>query len=274
MLASIGLMFSSIIYLKSIGQGSLAALTLMGIPVFTTVSAVQIADVPVTYFILASCILMYMHLTEKNTAFLLLSGFMAGLAGWTKNEGLQFALISLLVLLLTTHGHLFKETLQYLVGLLIPMICIVYFKSIAPANDLFVGDFSDAFARFLDITRYQLVIAHSTSSILRFGGWPISMFLFLCIYAVIVRPGFPAPLNRGVLVIATLIVLQLLGYAAIYILTPHELSWHLETSLERLLLQACPVLIFLFFNVVETPEDLFEKEVKIDASVKNRIAEK
>ena len=43
------------------------------------------------------------------------------------------------------------------------------------------------------------------------------------------------------------------GYTAIYIITPHDLRWHLATSLERLMLQLWPSLIFAVFMLVRAP---------------------
>ena len=41
--------------------------------------------------------------------------------------------------------------------------------------------------------------------------------------------------------------LMLIGYFFIYIVTPERLSWHLATSLNRLLLQLWPMTVFLVY---------------------------
>ena len=59
---------------------------------------------------------------------------------------------------------------------------------------------------------------------------------------------------------AFLIVLFMLGgYFFIYLITPLNLPWHLRTSIWRLFLQIWLTIIFSFFLVVSTPEELLKK---------------
>jgi len=44
--------------------------------------------------------------------------------------------------------------------------------------------------------------------------------------------------------------LTVMGYFAIYVITPNELYWHLRFSLNRLFLAAWPSVLFLFFSCV------------------------
>jgi hypothetical protein len=50
------------------------------------------------------------------------------------------------------------------------------------------------------------------------------------------------------------LVFQLAGYLAVYVVSPHELNWHLTTSLYRLILQLFPAGVFLLFCAVPEPE--------------------
>ena len=55
-------------------------------------------------------------------------------------------------------------------------------------------------------------------------------------------------------VAALLPVGMAVGYFFVYVLSPHDLAWHLESSLSRLLLQLWPLAIFAYFAVVRSPE--------------------
>jgi hypothetical protein len=50
------------------------------------------------------------------------------------------------------------------------------------------------------------------------------------------------------------------SYFAVYLITPHDLDWHLMTSLNRLLLQLWPTIIFITFMAARTPEMVFPAE--------------
>ncbi|MCJ7433636.1 MAG: hypothetical protein MUO77_09130, partial [Anaerolineales bacterium] len=47
--------------------------------------------------------------------------------------------------------------------------------------------------------------------------------------------------------LSAIMALQLLGYLAIYLITPHDLAWQLGTALDRNVLQIFPSFLFLFF---------------------------
>ena len=46
------------------------------------------------------------------------------------------------------------------------------------------------------------------------------------------------------------------AYYAVYLLTPHDLNWHLSTSIDRLTLQVWPGFLFALFYFVRTPEEV------------------
>jgi hypothetical protein len=51
-----------------------------------------------------------------------------------------------------------------------------------------------------------------------------------------------------------LLVLMMVGYFFVYILSPFDLVWHLDTSLNRLLLQVWPLAAFAYFVILQAPE--------------------
>ena len=48
-----------------------------------------------------------------------------------------------------------------------------------------------------------------------------------------------------------MLVVQALGYYAIYLITPYDLAWHLSYSAERIVLQIFPLLLFLVLAAAE-----------------------
>lgn len=243
------LMFSALALTRTIGQASLASIALMASPSFVLSGANLTADIPVTYFIFASTILIYLFSIHGDSAFLILSGFMAGLAGWTKNEGLLFIAIAPIAVFVASPKKIGRSFLYYLAGLAIPLITILYFKSITPINDLMNNN--SFIAKVTDFPRYWVILESFRTGILN-----TNIIILLC-YAVLMRDHLIPNNRRGIYAISSILLLQLLGYFAIYVITPNDLEWHLFTSLGRLILQILPIGIFLCFSVIADPESVF-----------------
>ena len=48
-----------------------------------------------------------------------------------------------------------------------------------------------------------------------------------------------------------------MGYYLVFLVTPYDLAWYLETTLGRLFLQLWPSFLFAYFLSVNTPETWF-----------------
>lgn len=63
--------------------------------------------------------------------------------------------------------------------------------------------------------------------------------------ALYFRRRLPGRLPREARFLVPALGIVLAGYASVYALTPHDLAWHLETSLGRLLLQLWPLTLLI-----------------------------
>jgi len=99
-LLTLGLLLCALMFLRSRIQGYLAAMILLGTPLFIMMGASQLADVPLAFFMLATLVLLFLPARSpgNRSGALVLSGIAAGLCAWTKNEGLLFLLIVYLLL--------------------------------------------------------------------------------------------------------------------------------------------------------------------------------
>ena len=139
------------------------------------------------------------------------------------------------------------------------MIIIILFKSLTPPSDLFV-DLAKSFQQLLDISRYQLIFNRLGKQFVSFGYWRISFFVVLLLYAFLVWIK-PANTQGKRWVPLALIFFQFSGYYIIYLMTPHDLAWHLNTSLGRLIFQLLPLLIFGLFGILQSPADIFKEKL-------------
>ena len=95
--AAVGLLAAGVCRLRSRNQGLLAGAVLLGTKAFVMLGAAQYADVPLAFFILATVLLLGLDdaAEQSSPGLVLLAGFCAGLAAWTKNEGLLFLVVML-----------------------------------------------------------------------------------------------------------------------------------------------------------------------------------
>jgi hypothetical protein len=258
--STIGLVVSSMIFIKNRNHGYLTGLVLLSIYFFTIQGAGQIADVPFGFFVLSTVVLFFINekSPEKSFGFYFLAGIMAGLSAWTKNEGLLFVLVILLshfVVTVFQKGWIsyFKEITPLLAGLLPLLLITLHFKMrLTVSNDLVSErNFDSIINLLLDHKRYFLV-----SKIYLY--YLIKNFLIIIIVFPIMFIVLKLSSDKNYKTNSTIcflaIFLLLSGYFMIYIISPHNLEWHLKTSMSRLYLQVMPSIIFVFLTLLNTIE--------------------
>ena len=75
----------------------------------------------------------------------------------------------------------------------------------------------------------------------------LSLLLFIVLLFFIFGSKLEVETKQPFHALSIMLALQLLGYLAIYLITPHDLSWQLGTALDRNVLQIFPSFLFLFF---------------------------
>lgn len=270
--STVALLFSSLDLLRGQISAMLAGLTLLATPFFIEQGTAQYADVPLSFFILATIVLICFY--ENNSAagrpggLAILAGLSCGFAAWTKNEGLLFlmAIVAsrLLVFVITPsrsslpearpHSDKTRENARealpsfalFLAGIAAILLLIAWFKrSVAVTNELFS---SIAFSKLLDGSRYHAILKWYGKDFLRFGDWlliPGTILLAGLYFAAAGKRTQAA--TPGTRACRLAVALTLAGYFFIYLITPYDLYWHLRFSLNRLFLQLWPAVIFLFF---------------------------
>jgi hypothetical protein len=261
--ATIGLLYSSVAVLRSPTQGALAALLLLGTKFFILDGASQYADIPLSFFVLATLVLLALSQLwpDDRPRLLLLAGTTAGLAAWTKNEGLL-----LLLAVFVAYGVMFVRPRAWHAGLsdarafaigLAPILgMIVCFKIwVAPPNDLMSDQgFSQTANRLLEGERYMQVLIGFKQAFLEIGARGV-VGLVLLAYVLCAGPGPAGPARLGAKTAAIVVSLLLAGYAAVLLTAPAPLLATNVRSINRLLLQLWPSMLFAYFLSVRTPEE-------------------
>ena len=255
-----GIAFSLIAYLRSSSQAAIAVILLLATPGLLLFSTFQTADIPLTYFFLASASLLVIAGQESDKGLFFLAGLMAGLSAWTKNEGIPFMILMLLCTMFVFDiRQRWTQLRSLLAGMALPILTIILFKTlISVNNDLFAeNNLSQIIIKLLPPSRYIQIFVHLLAELLHLGNWPISIIIVLFVYGAIL--GFKRLEGSAEKVLWLLPLAQFAVYMLIYVITPHDLEWHLNYSMSRLLIHLFPMALSSFFLFVNTPESVLNK---------------
>lgn len=263
--ACAGLFVSALAATRSVGQAALGLIIFWGTPAVVNEGARELADLPLAYFCLATAVLIYLYVLHRKPALIVLAGITAGLGAWMKNEGSVFVLGAGLALLIAfLREKPWRILLWYVLGLAIPMAVVFYFKLfLAPPSDVLSNAPSRSLMQIVDPSRHLEILRYFGTQLLIFGDWlflglPVSVILVLLVYLVLARE--PLSKERTPMLVAALIMfaVQVLGYYAVYVITPYDLTWHLTTSVSRVFLQVFPLMAFFVLIATQTPEQIFQ----------------
>lgn len=261
--ANIGLLFGIFWKLRDIKQAALAAIVLGSAPAYILNGSGSTADVPLSFYYLVVCILTVLALREdklrKGVLFLL--GISLGFAIWTKNDGCDFLVAFFLSWFIVAWIKKdFKKTIKelewILVGLAPILVLFLYFKfMIAPPDDMAIvvaQGIRGVSSKLFSVSRYAQTLQSLLTELWLLGGWRFSLVIILVGYVLLT--GFVDPIrkSRETWTVGFLLASSLIGYFFVYILTPHDLTWHLRTSMGRLLLQLLPGAIFFTFYITKS----------------------
>ncbi len=268
--ATVVLASSAVAALRGRAQGMLAGLVLLTTPFFIFHGASEYADVPVGFFILSTVVLLALHdrHREHTSAFVSFAGLTAGLTAWTKNEGLLF-LVALVCawaamgLRAGARREMAPEARSFALGLL-PMFLVVGFLKLhfAPPNDLMAAAGAGNTLDWVrDPRRYALVAQAFTTQITSFGFNGLTSAFWLLITYGICAGFHPEEARRSwVFTTVASVGLMLAGHAVVFVATAEDVARLLNSSLERLLLQLWPSVVFVWFVVLATPAEAAQRD--------------
>ena len=124
----------------------------------------------------------------------------------------------------------------------------------AGSNDLVENQsLHTSLARLSDISRYRTIGQHLAACLVQV---PIPVLLGLGAAGCGLRPA--AILQREVASPTLCLITMCCGYSIVYLTTPHDLAWHLRTSLDRVVLHIYPAALFTFFLAVRSPAETLD----------------
>ena len=228
-------------------HGCLAAVFLLACPSFVRYSAAQCADIAVGFSLLGAFVL-WARAGEQpeSRALWMAAGLAAALAGWAKNEGL--AAFGIVVLVIAAAQWCAPRSLRsiglVLAGAAPVLLVIAVFKLTLAPPSYFTSEQSlaQAFGRLIDVDRISLVGTSFGRELWLTGAARVGVLPLLAAFAAVRGLDRGAPAAARAALPAVLLIL--LVDAAAYLVTPKDLAWQLRTSLDRLILQIVPTVIW------------------------------
>jgi hypothetical protein len=242
-LATIALLSGGLAAWRSRLLGLLCGLVLLGSPSFLHEAPTQYADIPLACYFAGATMLL---LVDRP----LMAGLFAGFAAWTKDEGILFLAVFLAVIVILRR----KQILRIAAGAIPGAALTAVFKlALAPRISIAVGGGASAIVRrAMDPGRIGQVLSAFAHEFAGMGaGWyhPILPLMALAIALRFDRERRADLLLTGAIPMATLA-----GYFCVFLVTPYDLKWQLETTLNRILVQVWPCLLLLTFGALRAPE--------------------
>jgi hypothetical protein len=238
--------------------GLLFALLLIGTPSLMHEVPTQGADFPVACYFLTAVTLL---LLDRPA----LAGLMAGFAAWTKDEGVLF----FVVLVVVTAGFRRHQLRRMMNGGLPVTALVIAFKLMKGTAYVSGRAAPDMVDRIMDLGRYEMVLAALGREFVGMMRWLYHPLIPALLLGIVL--GLERQRRRDFGYCGTICVSLLLGYCAIYVITPYDLAWQLRTSLNRLVMQFWPTLLLTLFVGLREPETMLkvplaQPEAKVRAS--------
>jgi len=223
--------------------GLLAGLILLGTPALLHEVIAQYADIPLACYMTGATMLALLDRPR-------LAGLLAGLAAWTKDEGLLFLLIFLTVMAISRRDQVLTACVGAIPG---GVLAVVFKIMFAPtASVLLHPGSSPILQRLTDAGRFWQVLTAFAREFGALGsGWyhPI-----LPVIALAVGLGFERERRKDLLFATAIPFATLAGYFCVFLVTPLDLKWQLDTSLYRLVIQIWPSLLIACFLALRRME--------------------
>lgn len=222
----------------------------------------QMADIPLFCLITAAVVLLRQGLASRSSGLLAVSLWTAGLAAWTKNEGLLF----IPVFLLFFAGGIRREGIRLLktippAGFILfaaPLACTLILKKfLAGAADYLgsgrpLGEYLSLLGTSIKSqagTTLQGMVAYASGH--EWNG------LWIFFGAALLLAFFKSARRPYAFISGACVLLMLAGYLIVIQTSPHPLVWQIQTAMNRLLLHLAGLAVLFSFEILSQWRDPF-----------------
>lgn len=278
--ALVALLVSVIALLRGVASAFLAGLVILSTTSLLTWAPAQYADIPLAVYYLAAIALIILGASSDSERWALLwAGLCASFAAWTKNEGIVFLAVFVIVFSLSAlwqHGPRGLVRCTPLVAGVIPGVALTFwFKFwLAPVSDPLLKQGASGLARLHDIGRYTELTGGFLMNLWHLGSGITHPLILLAILAVLVRWKIEDRYRLPALAASAILALVFLSYCGVVLITPNNLTWQLGTAFDRLILQVWPSMILIFFLHLRRIADSASVPVPVKSTSTRKAADR
>lgn len=251
-LALVALLVSAIALIRGAAAAMLAGLVILSTTSLLTWAPAQYADIPMAFYYLSAVALILLSAANNEPWPLLWAGLCASFAAWTKNEGVVFLAVFIVCVafsLLQRGRTGAVSSISWLAAGAIPGVALtLWFKFfLAPVSDPLLKQGASGLSRLHEIGRYTELAGGFFTNLWNLGSGVTHPLILLAILAILVRWQIEDRYRLPALVAASVLALVFLSYCGVLLITPYTLSWQVQTSFDRLILQVWPGVLLIFF---------------------------
>lgn len=251
-LAALGVLGGALALLRSETLALAGMLIFAGSELFASQAGSQYADLPLALFITASLgCLAAARQRDWPPGLTVLAGLMTGAAGWTKNEGIVFALLAVAAALALGAG---RRMAAFAAGAAPVLLLVGAFRAILIAGlttNSFPATAAEALRKLSDAGRWGQVSGAFARNLLDLSHPWAHPLLLLAALAFALRF---ASFDRRIVTVLLLAPAGLLAADfVVLLLTTADLAWHLSTAANRLFLQVLPALLLGALVTLRSP---------------------
>ncbi len=238
---------------KSVALGAMGWLILLCSEVFASQAASQYSDLLQGLAFLAALILLD-RATDSSPRLLFAAGMALGLAAWTKNEGLPFAVAALAVA-----GWRFRNgAVWVLLGSMPGLLAVAVLKLFVAQGreSVFPNTVGEIIAKLVQPGRWWQAFLGFGKAVIDAGD-PWAHPVILGTALVLVLRFAPAKDKQKQWLLWVPVAATVAAEYGLYLVTTADLDWHISTSVSRLLAQLWPPVIWMVLVMLHTPEEYF-----------------
>ena len=261
MLAGAGLVTFGLARHRGRVAGHLALVTLLAAPGVSQNAAAQLADTPLWANVLLGVVCCWLGALEDRPRYLLLGGVAAGLAAWTKNEGLFMVLALAGVLLPALTQRSWRRALGqagWLAGGLLPGMVnmVLFWRRVGGYSGGTLGALTpgQALVHLTTPMRHWAVASRYLLEPLSVRVWGVAPWLLALVPLVLGLDRDRTVRQAALGVGATAVALHAAQYL-MFVVIPGDQTWLLDSALHRLLLHGFPTLVLVIWSTTRRIPD-------------------
>ena len=268
-MACILLLFASLAERKSVVLGLLGGSAFMSFRSLPKATADQLSDIPLAFALLASVVLLdqagRIQVRPAETRSdghwrdgWIAAGLVLGLAPWIKNEGWPF----LLAAGIAVFWRFGRGAFRWLAAGAAPgLLGALTVKLLGDGIEYFIPTtIGEVLAKASDPHRWWQILVGFGVRVIEAGHLWAHPALLLAGLALVLRLAPLAELRARIWLCAPVLTLILSDFGA-YLITQFDLTWHIDTSATRFILQVWPALLWLGFSMLRAPEEALAEAV-------------